>query len=62
MSRPDWALPGKAVVRVTLADGSVRLGQILRERGTTVVVEYQTPAGHFRCRTFARASVEPVVE
>jgi hypothetical protein len=50
-------LPGRALVTVTLGDGTQRSGQVLVDSGTTLFVEYLTPAGHFAARQFDRNRV-----
>jgi hypothetical protein len=47
-------------VTVTLGDGTTRPGQLLVDRGDTVTVEYQTPAGYFRCRVFKRSAIKEI--
>jgi hypothetical protein len=44
-------------VTVTLGDGSQRSGQVLVDYDDDVMVEYQTPAGHFTARRFTRSAV-----
>ena len=61
--RPSWVLPGRLMVKVTLADGGTRVGQllvpiVLEPDTEKVTVEYQTPSGAFACRILKRSQIE----
>ena len=64
-TRPAWALPGRPIVRVTLAHGIQRIGQLLVEYpDDTVLVEYRTPPdtehAFFRTKIVKRSQVEVI--
>lgn len=57
-SFPESArLPGRALVTVKLADGTLRQCQLLVDRGNKITVEYQSAGGQFYCRTLKRSQL-----
>jgi hypothetical protein len=55
---PIDRFPRWANVRVTLADGTTRVGHVLVDHGARVLVEYQSRVGRFQCRSLPRFALE----